>query len=123
MPASHGNVAKLSPLRALIRVAGLVLPPKISLAVPIKDVVGDRARRLASGSPFLLLILFQWRCMSELDIAVEEIAVKKPWSTRTTIRVVPKSAWSDSVCAHEVVRVTTTMATKSTEEAATMTVC
>lgn len=112
-------------VRALTRVLVLVFAPKTSRTVPIKEIVGERARRLGSGSPFSLLVLFQWR-------RVNEAAVNTPWRTRTTMMVVPESALahqlsscclSDYAWTHVVVKVTMMMAQKSTDDAATKAVC
>jgi len=79
-------------VKALTRVPIFAFAPKTSRMVPMKEVVGDRARRSGSGSPFSLLILFQWRRVKESVMAAEETAVNRPWRTRTTMRVVPTSA-------------------------------
>lgn len=119
-------------VRALRRVLVLVFAPKTSRTVPMKEVVGERARRSGSGSPFSLLILFQWRRVNEAATAAEEAAVSTPWRTRTTMMVVPTSAFAhqpSSCCvseyawAHVVVKVTMMMAQKSTDDAATKAVC
>lgn len=71
-------------VRALTRVLVLVFAPQTSRTVPIKEIVGERARRSGSGSPFSLLVLFQWRRVNEAATAAEEAAVNTPWRTRTT---------------------------------------
>lgn len=58
-PATGGNMVKNALVRALTRVLVLVFAPKTSRTVPIKEIVGERARRSGSGSPFSLLVLFQ----------------------------------------------------------------
>lgn len=119
-------------VRALTRVLVLVFAPKTSRTVPMKEIVGERARRSGSGSPFSLLVLFQWRRVNEAATAAEEAAVNTPWRTRTTMMVVPTSALahqlsscclSDYAWAHVVVKVTMMMAQKNTDDAATKAVC
>lgn len=125
-------MVKKALVKALTRVLVPVFAPKTSRTVPMKEVVGERARRSGSGSPFSLLILFQWRRVNEAATAAEEAAVNTPWRTRTTMMVVPTSAlvhqlssrWvSEYAWAHVVVKVTMMMAQKSTDDAATKAVC
>jgi hypothetical protein len=119
-------------VRALTRVPTFAFAPKTSRMVPMKEVVGERARRSGSGSPFSLLILFQWRRVKQSAMAAEEAVVSRPWRIRTTMRVVPtldlthqlsSCCLSDCVWAHVAVKVKSTMTTNSADETATKAVC
>lgn len=125
-------MVKQARVRALTRVPIFAFAPKTSRTVPMEEVVGDKARRSGSGSPFSLLILLQWRRVKESAMAAEVAAVNRPWRTRTTMRVVPtldlthqlsSCCLSDCVWAHVAVKVKSTMTTKSADEAATKAVC